>query len=227
MEINFLKSIFLGFLIALPVSPIGILCVQRTLQFGRFSGLLSCLGIATTSAAYAILTVFELNVIFNFLFEGQFWLRLIGGAFLLYLGWKIFLTKINTQPKDVAHLSLSNDFLSTFFLTITNPMATISFLATFASFRISDIENSYFEASGSYFKASILVLGIFLGSAIWWLLVSEGVTLFRKKISIKVMKLINRVAGLIIMGCAIIILLIAILFLSYAYNFPATQEGFN
>ena len=194
MEISFLlKGIILGFSIAAPVGPIGVLCIRRTLQFGRFSGLFSGLGAAIADVIYAIIAAFGLTFISNFLMAGQFWLRVIGGGFLLYLGWKTFFAKVSDKTKEISHTTLLNDFVSTFFLTITNPMTILSFLAVFAGLGLSSIQ-------GSYLEAAALVIGVFLGSAAWWLLLSEGVTLFRKKVSDKVMRWINRVAGMIIVA---------------------------
>jgi threonine/homoserine/homoserine lactone efflux protein len=189
----FLKGLILGFSIAAPVGPIGVLCIRKTLQFGRSSGFFSGLGAAFADAIYATIAAFGLTFVSNFLLAGQFWLRLIGGGFLLYLGWKTFIAKPASQSKELPHTSLFNDFISTFFLTITNPMTILSFLAVFAGLGLSSIQ-------GDYTQASQLVLGVFIGSAIWWLLLSEGVTLFRKKVSQKVMTWINRIAGLIILG---------------------------
>ncbi len=204
MEISFLlKGIILGFSIAAPVGPIGILCIRRTLQFGRFSGLFSGLGAAIADVIYAIIAAFGLTFVSNFLMAGQFWLRLIGGGFLLYLGWKTFFAKVSDKTKEISHTTLLNDFVSTFFLTITNPMTILSFLAVFAGLGLSSIQ-------GSYLEAAALVIGVFLGSATWWLLLSEGVTLFRKKVSDKVMRWINRVAGMIIIAFGLAALLTVI-----------------
>lgn len=191
-ELNFFfKGLLLGFSIAAPVGPIGVLCIRRTLSFGRFSGLFSGLGAATADCIYAIIAAFGLTFISNFLIAGQFWLRLIGGLFLIYLGWRTFVAKVSDKTKEIAHTTLLNDFISTFFLTITNPMTILSFLAVFAGLGLSSMESTYLEAFS-------LVLGVFLGSSAWWLLLSEGVTLFRKKVSDKVMRWINRIAGIII-----------------------------
>ena len=205
MSLDFLlKGMILGFSIAAPVGPIGVLCIRKTLQFGRFSGLFSGLGAAFADSIYAIIAAFGLTVISNFLLAGQFWFRLIGGGFLLYLGWKTFIAKPASESKNVPHTTLLNDFVSTFFLTITNPMTILSFLAVFAGLGLSNIHGDYLQAGG-------LVLGVFLGSAAWWLLLSEGVTLFRKKVSQKVMTWINRIAGLIILAFGIGALLSTIL----------------
>ena len=187
----FFKGIILGFSIAAPVGPIGILCIRKTLQFGRFSGFFSGLGAAVADALYAVIAAFGLTIISDLLMAGQFWLRLVGGGFLLYLGWKTFFAKIHNKPPEISHTTLLNDFISTFFLTITNPMTILAFLAIFAGVGLSTIEKSNWEAAA-------LVLGVFLGSAAWWLLLSEGVTLFRKQVSENVMLWINRGAGIMI-----------------------------
>ncbi len=189
----------LGFSIAAPVGPIGVLCIRRTLQFGRFSGFFSGLGAAVADSFYAGIAAFGLTFVSNALVSGQFWLRLVGGGFLLYLGWKTWVAKPSNQSREVSHKNFVNDFLSTFFLTMTNPLTILSFLAVFAGIGLTSVDDSYWDSS-------ILVAGVFLGSAIWWLMLSEGVTLFRKRVSEKVMRWINRVAGIIIGAFGIVAL---------------------
>lgn len=205
MEFHFLlKGILVGFAIAAPVGPIGVLCIRRTLQYGRFSGLFSGLGAAVADTIYAIIGGFGLTFISNFLIAEQFWLRLIGGIFLLYLALRIFFAKANEKTKEISHTTLLNDFVSTFFVTITNPMTILSYLAVFAGLGLASSKQNYNEAS-------MLVFGVFLGSTAWWLLLSEGVTLFRKKVSQKVMIWINRIAGIIIAGFGFVALLSVVL----------------
>lgn len=197
MSLGFLfKGILLGFAIAAPVGPIGVLCIRRTLQYGRLSGLYSGLGAAFADSLYAIVAAFGLTFVTTFLLAAQTWFRLIGGLFLLYLGWRTFISKPAAQGAKAKHTSLFSDFISTFFLTITNPMTILSFLAIFAGVGLTHIQ-------GTYTQAIQLVVGVFLGSALWWLLLSEGVTLFRKKVSHAVMTWINRIAGLIIIALGI------------------------
>lgn len=196
MIIFLLKGLILGFSIAAPVGPIGVLCIRRTLQFGRFSGFFSGLGAAAADCVYGIIAAFGLTLISNFLIASQFWFRLIGGIFLLYLGVKTSIVRAQEiNHSGVSHKTLLSDFISTFFLTITNPMTILSFLAVFAGLGLS--------STGSYGDSIALVFGIFVGSAFWWLLLSEGVTLFRSKMSQDIMTWINRIAGLIIVGFGI------------------------
>lgn len=197
MELNFFaKGMILGFAIAAPVGPIGILCIRRTLQYGRWSGLFSGLGAAIADTIYGMIAAFSLTFISDFVLAEQFWLRLIGGGFLFYLGWKTFNTRPKEKIEGTAHKTLLSDFLSTFLLTMTNPMTILSYIAIFAGLGLSDVDENYLHAT-------YLVGGVFWGSLLWWLILSEGVTLFRKKMSQKLMLWINRIAGLIILGFAL------------------------
>ena len=192
MELEyFLKGAILGFSIAAPVGPIAILCIRKTLQFGRWSGLFSGLGAAFADMLYGIIAAFGLTLISDFLLAQQTWLRLIGGVFLIYLGFRICFAKRLVKPEKVAHSTLLKDFISTFLLTMTNPMTIVVFLAIFAGLGL---------VSHGFWNAGWLVLGVFVGSSIWWLILSEGITLFRHKITHGVMVWINRIAGIMIMG---------------------------
>jgi threonine/homoserine/homoserine lactone efflux protein len=186
-----LKGAILGFCIAAPVGPIGILCIRRTVQFGRFSGLFSGLGAAFADTIYGIIAAFGLTFISNFLIDHQFWLQIFGGIFLLYLGAKNFFARQQENTLSVSHKNLWGDFFSTLLLTLTNPMTILSYIAIFASLGMSRTNDS----SSSLIA---LVIGVFLGSILWWLILSEGVTFFRTKLNEGVMVWINRSAGILI-----------------------------
>ena len=195
MEFHFfIKGAILGFSIAAPVGPIGILCIRKTLEYGRLSGLFSGLGAAVADTLYGLIAALGLAVVSDFLIAEQFWLRLFGGGFLFFLGGKTFLAKVFEAPAaGINHRTLLSDFISTFLLTISNPITIFSFIAVFAGLGLANVSESLTDAIA-------LVAGIFLGSAFWWLILSEGVTLFRKKVSREVMTWINRIAGLIIVA---------------------------
>jgi threonine/homoserine/homoserine lactone efflux protein len=187
----FIKGIILGFSIAAPVGPIGILCIRKTLQYGRLSGLFSGLGAAVADTLYGVIAAFGLTALSNILFSGKFWLQLVGGCFLIYLGIKTYSSKPGHESKEISHKTLLSDFASTFFLTLTNPMTIFSYLAIFAGVGLS-------TATEHPIHATYLVAGVFLGSALWWLILSEGITLFRKRISKKFTIWTNRGAGIMI-----------------------------
>jgi threonine/homoserine/homoserine lactone efflux protein len=192
MDITFLlRGLMLGFSIAAPVGPIGVLCIRRTLAEGRPSGFISGLGAASADAIYGSIAAFGLAFISSFLVSQQFWLRLIGGGFLCYLGIRTILARPSQQAAASRGNGLIQAYVSTFLLTLTNPMTIISFAAVFAGLGLAN-------TSGNYASARILVLGVFLGSALWWLLLSGGVGIFRDRFNAQGMQWVNRISGVII-----------------------------
>jgi threonine/homoserine/homoserine lactone efflux protein len=201
MEINFfLRGMIIGFSIAAPVGPIGILCIRRTLAEGPTSGLISGLGAATADALYGFIAGFGLTFISNILISQQIWLRLIGGGFLCYLGLKTFLASPSKQTVSTKGKGLVNAYVSTFFLTLTNPMTILSFAAIFAGLGVGSV-------SKNYFSAGVLVLGVFIGSALWWFILSRGVGLLGEKFNIHGLGWVNKISGMVIITFGIVALL--------------------
>lgn len=197
----FIQGSILGFSIAAPVGPIGILCIRRTLQYGRFSGLFSGLGAAAADTIYGLIAAFSMTLVSDFLFAQRIWLHILGGAFLIYLGGRTFFSEASDMlAGKVSHRSLFSDFFSTLLLTLSNPLTIFSFIAIFAGLGLGAV-------SETLFNAVTLVAGIFTGSCFWWLLISEGVTIFRKKVSQSAMCWINRIAGMIIITFGLIALI--------------------
>jgi threonine/homoserine/homoserine lactone efflux protein len=199
--IIFLKGLILGFVIAAPVGPIGVLCARRTLTHGRRAGFFSGMGAATADSIYGFIAAFGLTFVSNFLIGHQFWLRLVGGTLLCFLGTKTLIS----VPKEYSELPPSarkyaGMYTSTFLLTLTNPMTIFSFAAVFAGFGLAGTK-------GSVTSAGILILGVFLGSAIWWLLLVGVFSLFKKRFEHHELQWVNRIAGLIIAGSGILALL--------------------
>jgi threonine/homoserine/homoserine lactone efflux protein len=195
-----LKGILIGFSIAAPVGPIGVLCIRRTLAEGRAAGLVSGLGAASADAIYGCIAGFGLTFISNALIHQQHWLRLVGGAFLCYLGVKTLLAKPADQAAETEGRGLVGSYASTFFLTLTNPMTVLSFAAIFAGLGLAN-------TAGDYASAGMLVLGVFAGSALWWLMLSGGVGLFRERFSARELQWVNRFSGVIILGFGLVALL--------------------
>lgn len=191
------RGLVMGFSIAAPVGPIGVLCIRRTLAEGRAHGLVSGLGAATADAFYGAIAALGLTVISNVLVAQQFWLRLVGGAFLLYLGVRTLLSRPAERPAQVSAAGgLLGSYVSTLFLTLTNPMTILSFMAVFAGLWPEGAEHSY--AAGL-----VLVFGVFCGSALWWFLLSGGVSLFRTRLGNTALLWVNRISGSVILGFAL------------------------
>ena len=204
MDIAFLlRGLAIGFSIAAPVGPIGVLCIRRTLTEGRVSGLVSGLGAATADAVYGCVAGFGLTFISDFLISQQVWLRLIGGGFLCFLGLKTLVARPAERAAPARGNGLVGAFASTFFLTVTNPMTIISFAAIVAGLGLAGTR-------GNYVSAGALILGVFIGSALWWLILSSGVGVFRGRLNPHGLRWVNRVSGAIITGFGLFALVSAI-----------------
>lgn len=190
-----LKALAIGFSIAAPVGPIGVLCVRRSLLEGRQVGLVTGMGAATADAIYGCVAAFGLMAISSALVGYRSWLGFLGGLFLCYLGARTFMSSPAARVAEIQGRGLLAAYLSTLFLTLTNPMTILSFVAVFAGFGLG--------SSPNYLAASVLVTGVFIGSALWWLLLSSGVGLFRSRVGSGWMQVINRLSGCIIFAFGI------------------------
>ncbi len=194
-----LKGLLLGFSIAAPVGPIGVLCIRQTLQNGRRHGLAAGLGAATADAFYGGAAAFGLTLVMQALTGMQFWLRLGGGLFLLYLGVKFFLKPVEIWDGRAAAApgGLAAVYFSTFLLTLSNPATILSFLGVFSGMGLE---------SGQGIAPLCLVGGVFCGSVMWWLFLTGGISLIRFRFTTAAMQWINRAAGtvLVIFGAMIL-----------------------
>jgi threonine/homoserine/homoserine lactone efflux protein len=187
----FVRGLLIGLSIAATVGPMFVLCIQRTLQKGQFYGFVSGLGIATADGVYGSIAAFGLTLISNFLVSEQTWIRLIGGLFLIYLGIKTVIAR----PAERAATAKANGYFgayaSTFLLTLTNPLTILSFAAIFAGIGVGG-------ANKSIISATIVVLGVFAGSTLWWIILTSTISLLRSKFTPQWLQWINRVSGAVI-----------------------------
>lgn len=195
----FLRGFVIGFSIAAAVGPIGVLCIRRTLARGRLTGLVSGLGAATADAFYGAVAAFGLTMISNILIDYQTAFRFIGGIFLLYLGMKTFFSPVVEADLNEDGRGLIGSYASTFVLTITNPMTIISFAGIFAGIGLA-------EPGGDYVVSALTVLGVFLGSTLWWIVLSVFVGTLRNRFSPNMLLWTNRLSGGIIVVFGIIAL---------------------
>ena len=197
-----LKGMIVGFVIAAPLGPIGILCARRMLTYGRRAGFFSGMGAATADVVYGFIAAFGLSFVSEILISYQSWFRLRGGAVLFFLGIRTFReqpAKTVDNPGLKRWQRFTGMFTSTFFLTLTNPMTILSLAAVFAGFGLAG-------AMGSLHSAEILVLGVFLGSALWWLFFVGVFSIFKRQFSHHELQWINRIAGLIIAASGVLAL---------------------
>ncbi|MDG2617446.1 LysE family transporter [Thermoleptolyngbya sichuanensis XZ-Cy5] len=194
----FIWGLLIGFSIAAPVGPIGVLCIRRTLAQGQLAGLLSGLGAATADAIYGAIAAYGLTLISAILIGQAGWFRLIGGLFLIDLGVQTFRAQPATEAASsdgkIRAAGLWGAYLSTILLTLTNPATIMSFAAVFAGLGLAN-------SSGDPLAATVTVLGVFLGSALWWLLLSGGVSLFRASFSkTNSLQWVNRGSGIVLIA---------------------------
>ena len=191
MDNLLIQGLLIGFSIAAPVGAIGLLCINRTLSQGSIVGFVSGLGAATADGIYGCIAGFGLTFISDFLIQQQFWLRIVGGLFLCYLGVKIFTDKPEDRKGETERHSLPGAYTSTLALTITNPTTILSFVAIFTGLGIAN-------TARNYSSAAILVLGVFLGSASWWLILSGIVGLIKRRFNSLALTRLNQASGLLI-----------------------------
>ena len=187
-----LKGMAIGLAIAAPVGPIGLLCLRRSLEQGRAAGLATGLGAASADAAYGAIAAFGLTAISGALVAQQLWLNLGGGIFLVYLGVRTVLS----APADAAGTppvtGLLKAYSATLLLTLTNPLTIMSFAAVYAGLGLN--------ARGSAGEAVAVVSGVFLGSALWWLLLSGSASLLRGRLGPTGLATVNWASGGVIVA---------------------------
>lgn len=186
-----LEGMIVGFSIAAPVGAIGFLCIQQTLQGGIALGIATGLGAAAADTVYGIIVALGFGIMQAILLAYRVPLSIIGGLFLCYLGIKKFFSAPPKEKRIVASADLLKAFVSTFFLTLTNPATILDFMALFTGLTI--------DTAGPV-DSMKFVAGVFLGSAAWWLFLSTSVGIFRHKISHQLLRFINYVAGAVIFG---------------------------
>jgi threonine/homoserine/homoserine lactone efflux protein len=189
-----LKGLAFGFLLAATVGPMWLLCLRRTLASGALVGLASGMGIALADGFYGAVAAFGLTAISGFLLAHAFWLGLAGSAFLLYLGVKTLIAKPESVATDEKPVSLHAAFLSTLGLTLTNPPTILAFAAIFAGLGLA--------SSADYAAAALIVAGVFIGSALWWVILALGAGRLRHRLGPRLFRAINLVSGVSILGFA-------------------------
>ncbi len=196
MVLFFLKALLVGLTAAIPLGPLGIMCIQRTLSKGRWAGFAVGVGSSVADTFYATIALLSVSYISQFLDRNRIWVMLIGGAIVLGIGLQIALKNpIKDLRRPIAG-SLSSrrarDLLKGFLMTITNPGALVLMLGLFAFFGLDLGDGSHPEAAG------FVLGGIFLGTAAWWFLLSSGISLFRKRFRLRQIIAINRISGILI-----------------------------
>ncbi len=195
-----IKWIVIGLSMAAPIGPIGILCIRRSLRKRALSGFVSWLGTACVDWIYAAIALFGANLFSDFLLQNKILIQWVGWLFLLYLGMKIVLDKPGRKPIEKnKSMWLASDFLSTFLLTITNPMTIFALTAIFAGIDIV-------KHTTTFMSAIMLIAWIFLWSTLWRAILSKGTVLLKQKLHQTALHYINLISGIIIIIFACLLL---------------------
>ncbi len=193
MLIAFLKGLIVGLGASIPLGPLGVLCVQKTLSKGRNAGFITGLGASASDTCYAAISVLGLAFMQTLIHQNRMWVMFIGGIIIIFIGIRIYLTnpikQIRQKHTNKKHIE---DFIEAFLMTITNPGAILLILGLLAAVGI----NIGDDVGGRTVFA--ILWGIFLGSALWWFVLSTTINIFRKKFRLKQLIMINRISGIVI-----------------------------
>lgn len=195
------KGVIAGFVIAAPVGPVGIFIAQRTLSKGMMHGLIAGGGAAVADTIFGAIAAFGITFVAAFLIEVEQWLRLGGGILLLLLGALTLIKKVTSEEAPRVSITRSlGDFATTFSLTITNPATIASLVVVFPAL-------GAIVPEGDLARAWTLILGVFAGSTLWWMILSTLTSLFRTRLTDNRMQMINRISGMVIIFFGILVLL--------------------
>lgn len=199
----FLKGIVAGFIVAVPVGPVAMMCIRRTLATNVISGYATGFGAAFADTLYAIIAAYGISFIADILFTNDFWFRLIGGCILCLMAARMLSAPPaeNTAPDTE---KLFGDFVSALVITGTNPITLIAFGVIFTSIGVA-------TAGDNYEWAEALIAGVFVGSAVWWAMLSALAAISRRWIGELSLTWINRVSAVVILACGVLILIAAVL----------------
>ena len=200
-----MSGVVMGLIAAVPIGPVNLICIRRTFAFGPLNGFVSGLGAALGDGIFAAITGFGLTWIAQ-LIEGYApIIELIGGAMMVWMGYRTFVSPPMPRCADVKPdnegTNLGRAMISTFALTITNPVTLLSFGVMFASL------GGLAGGAGSFHDASFVVAGVIGGSAGWWLALTTIIGLFHTRIDEQAMRMINRICGVLVMGCGSAVLI--------------------
>ncbi len=195
------RGLLIGLAIAAPVGPIGVLCIRRSLAEGWLTGWLTGMGAATADGFYGGVAAFGLTAISGMLVAEQGIIRIVGGLLLCYLGVRTLLAKPALEAAAARRgRGLLGAYATTVGLTLTNPATIISFATVFAALGLAGAVGNAVAAPG------LLTLGVFLGSACWWLLLSGGVSLLRSRLNTGALRWVNRLSGVVLLGFGVVAL---------------------
>lgn len=201
--LHFSKGLLIGISMAAPVGPVSILCIRRTLSHGFWLGVATGLGAATADGIFALIAAFGITSISQFLTAQTWWLELVGGLFLIFLGIRAFWTQPVIELSGIKKKKLTTSFMQSFLLTLTNPMTLVAFTVVFASLGITQ--------PTSNFSAAKLATGVFIGSALWFTTLSGLVYLCRSYCTPYAFVQFHKISALLLACFGVLLVVMSIL----------------
>ncbi len=201
---NFLYGIIIGFVLCVPVGPVGLICMQRTLAQGRRAGFVSGLGAATADSIYCAIAELGLTFISNLIMRQSGIIRFGGGIIICVLGLNLLRGRNSESgPVVVKTVDLPFGYASTFMLALTNPVTILSYTWLFAGLGMRNLDKTL---TGVIYT----VTGVFTGSALWWFFLSYVVDAFKRKLLFSGLGKVNKVSGIILtlIGVCILVSLV-------------------
>lgn len=201
-----IKGFIIGVVVSAPLGPVGVLCIQRTLNKGRWYGFVTGLGASISDIAYALLTGYGMSFIFDYINKNMFYLQLLGSIMLLAFGIYTFRSNPVQSIRPVAPSkgSYFHNFITAFFVTLSNPLIIFLFIGLFARFAFVEPGVLVFEQITGY-------MSIALGALAWWFGITFFVNKVRAKFNLRGIWILNRVIGSIVMIASVIGLIYTLL----------------
>ncbi len=199
----FFKGLLIGASVSAPVGPIGLLCINRSLTEGRLRGFVSGLGAATADMVFCIIAGFGFTFVSRFLEEQALWISLVGACGLVFLGLRIFFSRPAEKSCAVTGGDLAHIYVSTFVLTLINPVTILFFVALFTSLGVT-------LTHMDYPSLTLLIMGVLVGAVLWWFLLTGCVSLLHHKLTQETIRWVNRISGTIVMVLGLLAFLSAL-----------------
>jgi len=200
-----MSGIVMGLIAAVPIGPVNLICIRRSFAFGPLNGFFSGLGAALGDGLFAAIMGFGLTWIAQMIEGYATIIELTGGAIMVWMGYKTLISPSVPRCLDEKQVgegtNLARAMISTFALTVTNPVTLLSFGVMFAGL------GGLAGGAGSFNDASFVVAGVIGGSAGWWLALTTIIGLFHTRIDEKAMRIINRTCGVLVLGCGLAVLI--------------------
>lgn len=198
-----LTGFLIGFVLSIPVGPIAVLCIQRTLNRGKYHGWITGIGASTSDVFYAALAIFGLSFVVDFINTHEMIIEIIGAVVFVFLGIKLYKENpsANLSTENVRKESYLQDYLTAFGLTISNPLIIFLFITVFA-------QTEFVNSQTSIYQIVIALVSVFIGACTWWFLLTSLVNLLRNKINVRGLGLLNKLSGGMLIILAIVGLIV-------------------